>query len=144
MDTCRNRKLKPRPPWSNPVVKPANPMVELIGETLERIHAVPIDAPGTYADYAGYKSVVLCFSNGKIIHLNAEIHMSKEGGILPVIRSWDGHWEMIEAEPDKVVNVSREPIREPGTPDLKQIGGADTFIEMGGADLHEIDGANQD
>lgn len=75
-------------------VIPANPLVEVIGETLERIHCVPADVPNIYA---GYKSVVLCFGNGKSIHLDAEMHLCKEG-VFPVIRSRDGDWEMIKAK----------------------------------------------
>lgn len=109
-------------------VKPANTLVEVIGETLERIHAVPSDTPKTEA---GYKSIVLCFGNGKSIHLDAEMHLCKDG-VFPTITSRDGDWEMVEAAP------------EPGTPDLSKLDGRGLNTKTDRpADLHEIDGANQ-
>lgn len=103
-------------------VKPANPLVEVIGESLERIHAVPSDVPNLKADY---KSVVLCFSNGRSIHLDAECHVTKEG-LIPVIRSRDGDWEMLKAAPEERTDFMQrmpevEPSRELGTPDLHEI-----------------------
>lgn len=85
----------PKQRWKiEELVKPANPLVEVIGETLERIHTVPSDSPHLYA---GYKSIVLCFGNGKSIHLDAEMHLCKDG-VFPVVRSRDGDWEMVKAE----------------------------------------------
>lgn len=80
-------------------VKPANLLVEVIGETLERVHAVPSGTPETEA---GHKSITLCFSNGKSIHLDAGLYLSEEE-VLPVIRSRDGEWEMIEAASETVL-----------------------------------------
>lgn len=110
-------------------VKPTNPLVEVIGETLERIHAVPSDNPNLKE--AGYKSIVLCFGNGKSIHLDAEIYFVGTEGVIPVITSRAGDWEMIEAAPD--LNYIDVPVEEEKPP-----------RESVEADLHEIDGANQD
>lgn len=71
-------------------------VADFIGLTLERINVVPSDTPKTET---GYKSIVLCFGNGKSIHFDAEMHLCKEG-VLPVIRSRDGDWEMIKAAPE--------------------------------------------
>lgn len=104
-------------------VKLSNQLVRTIGETLERIHAVPTDDPNIKA---GYKSVVLCFDNGKSVHLDAEMHLCKDG-VLPVIRLRNGDWEMIKAAPEELREPEQpevKPPREPGTPDLKKLDGA--------------------
>ena len=78
-------------------VKPANSLVELIGVKLERVHCVSSVAPNMYA---GVKSIVLCFSNGKSIHMDAEL-CTREDGSFPVIKLEDGDWEMLKAAPDE-------------------------------------------
>lgn len=112
MDNCRNRKLKPRPPWSKPAlgrpVRPANPLVELIGVKLERVHCVPSKALNMYA---GEKSVTLCFSNGKSIHLDAEVAIDRNG-VYPVIRIREGDWELIKKVEEYTDKVGYQPDEE--------------------------------
>ena len=88
-----NRGPKPRPPWSKLAI-PTNPLAGAVGETLERIHVVPSDVSNLKASY---KSITLCFSNGKAVHFDAEMHMCIDG-VIPVVRLCTGDWEMLKAE----------------------------------------------
>jgi len=94
-------------------VRPANPLAEVIGSELERAHAVPQDDVHLYV---GYKSVVLCFGNGKSVHLDVELHTCRNG-CFPVIRIRDGDWKMLEAAPEELpITDQYPPMPEVKTP----------------------------
>lgn len=88
---------------------------EFFGERLERVHVTP-------EGLGDYKSVTFNFTNGRCITFDVELH-SRKDAIYPAMRVVTGRWELIPAEKSPKEDVKKEP----GTPDL-----------------HKIDGANQD
>jgi len=91
---------------------------EFLGAELERVHYIPVSG-------IGYKSVTLCFSNDKTIHLEVELDMSKQG-VRPVIRMTKGQWEMIKAAPIIPVIDEQDISPLPPPPDNEYLKEGDT------------------
>ena len=72
-------------------------LAEFIGLTIERINILHSNV--------GYKTVSICFSNGKSLHLNAELH-ADGNSVFPTISFCCGRWEMVEAETQEKREVS--------------------------------------
>lgn len=82
---------------------------ESIGEEIERVYYIS-DGSG------GFKSITLCFKSGKSLIFESRTHLIIPN--CPFIHLTEAEWDLVKAVPEPIV-------REPGTPDLSEIDGAD-------------------